>query len=83
MQPQEVPPGWYPDPRGGLFKRYWDGTAWTESTVAFDPPSTDSAPQPLFAPQPLPVVQAERKQLNAFFVVLTALSAIPTAFFGL
>lgn len=74
MQPQ-VPPGWYPDPKGGLCKRYWDGAAWTESTVALDPPSVGSTPRPL------PVVHAERKELNAFFVVLACLSAIPTLFF--
>ncbi len=24
------PPGWYPDPRGGLRLRWWDGADWTD-----------------------------------------------------
>lgn len=28
---QSVPPGWYPDHRGG--QRYWDGQRWTEHTA--------------------------------------------------
>ncbi len=28
-----APPGWYPDPAGGPGQRWWDGYAWTESTV--------------------------------------------------
>lgn len=27
-------PGWYPDPADANGRRYWDGTAWTEHTVA-------------------------------------------------
>jgi hypothetical protein len=25
-----LPAGWYADPAGGAFRRYWDGTQWTE-----------------------------------------------------
>jgi hypothetical protein len=28
-----VPAGWYNDPHGGQFQRYWDGTRWTASTT--------------------------------------------------
>ena len=28
-----APPGWYQDPAGGPGQRWWDGYAWTESTV--------------------------------------------------
>ena len=27
--PQETSPGYYPDPLGGEFQRWWDGTSWT------------------------------------------------------
>ncbi|MBA2342458.1 MAG: DUF2510 domain-containing protein [Thermoleophilaceae bacterium] len=32
-QPQQQPPGWYPNPQGPG-KRYWDGTQWTGSYQA-------------------------------------------------
>ena len=28
-----APPGWYPDPAGGPGLRWWDGYAWTDTTV--------------------------------------------------
>ena len=28
MLPQQQPPGWYPDPRGGRGQGYWDGQQW-------------------------------------------------------
>jgi hypothetical protein len=28
--PQAPPPGWYRDPDGGVWKRWWDGEQWTE-----------------------------------------------------
>jgi hypothetical protein len=39
-QPPAGPPpaGWYRDPGGGAFRRYWDGHQWT--------PATDEPPQP-------------------------------------
>jgi uncharacterized Tic20 family protein len=27
-------PGWYPDPNGQPYQRWWDGTQWTEQTAA-------------------------------------------------
>jgi hypothetical protein len=27
---QQVPPGWFPDPKKEAPERYWDGTQWTE-----------------------------------------------------
>jgi hypothetical protein len=32
--PINVGAGWYPDPAGGTGRRYWDGTAWTDSVRA-------------------------------------------------
>lgn len=34
------PAGWYPDPYGQPFERWWDGTGWTEHT------NTPAAPEP-------------------------------------
>lgn len=30
--PQPHPANWYPDPSGGQFLRYWDGSVWTAHT---------------------------------------------------
>lgn len=30
----EPPAGWYPDPTGARFDRWWDGRAWTDATAA-------------------------------------------------
>ena len=40
-----TPPGWYPDGSGG--QRYWDGTQWTQASVA---PSTPHGLSPTGAP---------------------------------
>jgi Domain of unknown function (DUF4328)/Protein of unknown function (DUF2510) len=42
-----APPGWYADPAGGPGQRWWDGYAWTETTVLPEIP-----PPPPFAPPP-------------------------------
>jgi uncharacterized protein DUF2510 len=39
----EVVAGWYPDPAGSASSRWWDGTRWTESTMA---PNSTSNQQP-------------------------------------
>ena len=31
--PTPTPPGWFPDPRGGIALRYWDGVRWTDRTA--------------------------------------------------
>jgi hypothetical protein len=36
------PPGWYPDPSGYPFQRWWDGLAWTAHTYL--PVSSSQAP---------------------------------------
>jgi hypothetical protein len=36
--PLDVPPGWYPDPRGYPALRWWNGWAWTEHTGPLPPP---------------------------------------------
>lgn len=34
------PAGWYPDPSGQPFQRFWDGTEWTAQTQSYPPPLT-------------------------------------------
>lgn len=34
--PYGSPPGWYPDPGGQLFQRWWNGTTWTDAMTAAD-----------------------------------------------
>jgi hypothetical protein len=34
--PEDVPPGWYPDPVGDHELRWWDGEAWTETVRTGD-----------------------------------------------
>ena len=48
------PAGWYPDPYGAPYERWWDGTQWTAHTT--EAPAAPAAP---VAPQPVaePVVQ--------------------------
>jgi uncharacterized Tic20 family protein len=40
-EPQQTPPGWYPDADG--VQRWWDGTQWTDSTAAAHMPVTPVA----------------------------------------
>jgi TM2 domain-containing membrane protein YozV len=45
-QAEGVPPaGWYPDPGGAAFRRYWDGHEWTSATdvPTQPPPNVDTA----------------------------------------
>lgn len=57
------PPGWYPDPGGEAFLRYWDGHEWTSATDEPRQPSPDvdttnpedepeSSPGPLWSQPP-------------------------------
>jgi Domain of unknown function (DUF4328)/Protein of unknown function (DUF2510) len=43
-----APPGWYADPAGGPGQRWWDGYAWTETTVLPEVPP----PPPVLPPPP-------------------------------
>jgi hypothetical protein len=47
------PAGWYPDPYGAPFERWWDGQQWTEHT------NTPAAPEPVAPAQPEPTPYAE------------------------
>ena len=33
----DIPAGWYPNPEDLSTRRYWDGSAWTDSTAPADP----------------------------------------------
>lgn len=33
--PHVSPADWYPDPSGGAYQRYWDGTSWSSHTRPF------------------------------------------------
>lgn len=39
--PTAVPPGWYPDPRGGHEHRWWDGATWTSNVADAGVTATD------------------------------------------
>ncbi|ASR77140.1 hypothetical protein KIV66_gp32 [Mycobacterium phage MyraDee] len=61
-------PGWYPDPTGREGRRWFNGFEWTqaEGETPLPPPSVAARPA--------------KKPLNAFFVVLAFLSALPTLY---
>lgn len=40
----DVPPGWYPDPNGGLGARRWDGSRWESVPEEFPGPAPEPAP---------------------------------------
>lgn len=46
-----VPKGWYPDPAGGPFFRWWDGQQWTSETSS-EVPDTASSSQIVQTPPP-------------------------------
>lgn len=46
--PQQPPAGWYPDPAGSGGERFWDGSAWSQSTR--DQAAPQSAPSAGSAP---------------------------------
>jgi hypothetical protein len=52
------PAGWYPDPYGAPFERWWDGAQWTLHTNEGQPPAATAPPQqpvqqPTQQPEPL------------------------------
>ncbi|GAA3659544.1 DUF2510 domain-containing protein [Microbacterium marinilacus] len=49
-------PGWWRDPQGGPFLRWWDGRAWTEHTSPL-PPAEGGAASPSQAPYAAPQAQ--------------------------
>ena len=63
-----APPGWYDDPAGGPGQRWWDGYAWTESTVlpqqAPPPPSWVGAAPPRQPPAQIAPWAAASERLN-------------------
>lgn len=42
--PQDVPPGWYPDPTNGGRNRYWDGSQWTSTFAPGSPGAVPTSP---------------------------------------
>jgi hypothetical protein len=63
-----APPGWYEDPAGGPGQRWWDGYAWTESTVlpqqAPPPPTWADAAPPRQAPTQIAPWAEASERLN-------------------
>ena len=63
-----APPGWYEDPAGGPGQRWWDGYAWTESTVLPQqpppPPQWAGAAPPQQAPAQIAPWAAASERLN-------------------
>jgi hypothetical protein len=47
--PVNPPAGWYPDPAGGFFERFWNGAAWTDQTRPY-PQQAQYAPAVSTAP---------------------------------
>ncbi len=64
------PAGWYPDPYGQPFERWWDGTGWTEHT------NTPAAP---VAPEPTPVAPVVPEPVAYEPVAAQPLAAEPVA----
>jgi hypothetical protein len=57
--PGNLPPaGWYPDPYGAPYERWWDGAQWTDHT------NTPAAPEPVVAP-PAPAEPAVAEPVSA------------------
>jgi hypothetical protein len=64
-----APPGWYPDPAGGPGQRWWDGYAWTESTVLPQlppPPPWASASPPQGPPTTIAPWAEASQRLSTF-----------------
>src|SRR5262249_4275086 len=60
-------PGWYPDPAGQPFQRWWNGTTWTTATYPYpQTPSTATAPTSPNPAMPPPVQPlASRRVVSA------------------
>ena len=64
-----APPGWYPDPAGGPGLRWWDGYAWTDTTVLPErppPPPWASAPPPQGPPSEAAPWAVAAERLDAY-----------------
>src|SRR5271167_4068288 len=83
-----APPGWYEDPAGGPGQRWWDGYAWTESTVLPQnppPPPWASAGPPQGPPsQVAPWAEASHRlaTVNTASLVNDELRMAPVARFA-
>lgn len=49
--PQQPAPGWYPDPAGQAYERFWDGVAWSQATR--DAPVTPVGPGNRYPGEPM------------------------------
>lgn len=66
--------GWYPDPAGNpSLERYWDGTAWTNTTRAVGGDPTPEPPPESFEPQAPVMAETEQSSVGAIGGISTEL----------
>ncbi len=73
------PAGWYPDPYGAPYERWWDGAQWTAHTT--ETPAAPAAPAAPVAPQPVvetPVYQAPAQETPTFVTPAYQTPAVET-----
>ena len=77
------PAGWYPDPYGAPYERWWDGAQWTAHTT--ETPAAPAAPATPVAPQPVaepvveqPLYQAPAQETPAFATPAYQVPAVET-----
>jgi hypothetical protein len=63
--PAEGQPGYYPDPLGGKFARYWDGTQWTSRVGREMQQATVAVSQPQASLSTKRVSEKQRKAILA------------------